>query len=257
MKLLTYNIHKGLSPFGSKLVVHGIRQALHDIDADLVFLQEVAAENRKHENKFAQQWPKGAQHEFIASNRWAHTRYGETRNHRYGHHGNAILSKHPIVNSVEFNMSVVTLEKRGMLYCEIANPDWPTTLHAFCVHLSLLKRGRERQYKRIAEIVRAELPDDVPVIIAGDFNDWRDQACRSMAQMLNIEEVHVKMGKRPGGSFPVHRPMLPLDRIYVRGLDVLRAEVLHGKRWEKLSDHAPLTADVRLDGEPGVHPHAV
>jgi endonuclease/exonuclease/phosphatase family metal-dependent hydrolase len=247
MKLLTYNIHKGLSPFGSKLVVHGIRQALHDIDADLVFLQEVAAENRKHENKFAREWPKGSQHEFIASDRWLHTAYGETRNHRYGHHGNAILSKHPISNSEEFDMTVVPLEKRAMLYCEIQSPDWPVSLHCFCVHLSLLKRGRERQYRRIAEIVKAQLPDDAPLIIAGDFNDWRSQACRSMAEPLQLHEVHVRMGKRPSGSFPVHRPTLPLDRIYVRGLEVLQAEVLMGKRWEKLSDHAPLSARVRFE----------
>lgn len=247
MKLLTYNIHKGLSPLGSKLVVHGIRQALLDIDADLVFLQEVAAENRKHQTKFARQWPEAAQHEFIASDRWEHTRYGETRNHRYGHHGNAILSKHPIVNSHEFEMTAVALEKRAMLYCEIRKPSWPISLHCFCVHLSLLKRGRKRQYKRIAEIIEAHVPKDVPLIIAGDFNDWRSQACRAMADPLHLHEVHVQMGGRPGGSFPVHRPMLPLDRIYVRGLEVLGAEVLIGKRWEKLSDHAPLTADVRFD----------
>lgn len=248
MKLLTYNIHKGLSPFGSKLVVHGIRQALHDIDADLVFLQEVAAENRKHQTKFARQWPKSAQHEFIASDRWQHLRYGETRNHRYGHHGNAILSKHPIVKSREFDMTVVTLEKRAMLYCEIRNPEWSTSIHCFCVHLSLLKRGRERQYRRIAEIVDAELPSNAPLIIAGDFNDWRSQACRAMAEPLQLNEVHVQIGGRPGGSFPVRRPMLPLDRIYVRGLDVQDAEVLIGKRWEQLSDHAPLTAEVNFQG---------
>jgi endonuclease/exonuclease/phosphatase family metal-dependent hydrolase len=38
--------------------------------------------------------------------------------------------------------------------------------------------------------------------------------------------------------------MLRLDRIYVRGFRVLGARVPRGRRWSRLSDHAPLLAEL-------------
>jgi len=41
-------------------------------------------------------------------------------------------------------------------------------------------------------------------------------------------------------------PVLQLDRIYMRGFSVEAAKVLHGASWARLSDHAPIIADLRL-----------
>ncbi|HEX2519542.1 MAG TPA: endonuclease, partial [Castellaniella sp.] len=41
-------------------------------------------------------------------------------------------------------------------------------------------------------------------------------------------------------------PWLRLDRIYQRGFAVRRARVLHGAPWKRLSDHAPLVAELEL-----------
>ena len=50
---------------------------------------------------------------------------------------------------------------------------------------------------------------------------------------------------RPARSFPAVFPLFTLDRIYVRGFQVEAAQVLHGSRWRRLSDHAPLIAQLR------------
>jgi endonuclease/exonuclease/phosphatase family metal-dependent hydrolase len=50
--------------------------------------------------------------------------------------------------------------------------------------------------------------------------------------------------KAPARTFPAAMPMLKLDRIYVRGFDVLDARVLHGASWARLSDHAPIIAEL-------------
>jgi endonuclease/exonuclease/phosphatase family metal-dependent hydrolase len=42
-------------------------------------------------------------------------------------------------------------------------------------------------------------------------------------------------------------PVLRLDRIYVRGFSVKRAEVHFGAPWSKISDHAALSAHLRYD----------
>jgi endonuclease/exonuclease/phosphatase family metal-dependent hydrolase len=46
----------------------------------------------------------------------------------------------------------------------------------------------------------------------------------------------------PGRSFPSKRPLLRLDRIYVRGFTVRLAEMHSGRPWSKISDHAALSA---------------
>ena len=41
-------------------------------------------------------------------------------------------------------------------------------------------------------------------------------------------------------------PCLRMDRIYVRGFAVETAQVLRGLSWARLSDHAPVVADLTL-----------
>ena len=43
-------------------------------------------------------------------------------------------------------------------------------------------------------------------------------------------------------SYPASLPLLRLDRIYVRGFNVLHSEVHVGGAWQRLSDHAALSA---------------
>jgi endonuclease/exonuclease/phosphatase family metal-dependent hydrolase len=50
----------------------------------------------------------------------------------------------------------------------------------------------------------------------------------------------------PARTFPAAMPVLQLDRIYVRGFTVQSAQVLHGASWARLSDHAPLVAELSL-----------
>ena len=47
-------------------------------------------------------------------------------------------------------------------------------------------------------------------------------------------------------TFPAALPWFRLDRIYVRGFKVDTAQVLHGTLWAKLSDHAPIVANLKL-----------
>jgi endonuclease/exonuclease/phosphatase family metal-dependent hydrolase len=42
-------------------------------------------------------------------------------------------------------------------------------------------------------------------------------------------------------------PMLPLDRIYVRGFKVLRSQVHRGRPWSLLSDHLAVSAELERD----------
>jgi endonuclease/exonuclease/phosphatase family metal-dependent hydrolase len=249
LKIATYNIHKGLSYFNHRVVLHELRERLRELGADIVFLQEVQGEHTRHGERY-HNYPEGAQHDFLAEDVWLHSVYGKNSVYEEGHHGNAILSRFPILQSLNTDVSAHRFESRGLLHCEIEFPDWQkgtgqSGVHCLCAHFGLFARGRRAQASALISYVRNEIPPDAPLIIAGDFNDWRNQLSRTLASELEIHDVfHLHRGEL-ARSFPSRLPMLRLDRIYVRGFDVLHSSVHTGGNWLRLSDHAALSAQLR------------
>ncbi len=243
LRVATLNIHKGLSHFNRRTVIHGLRDGLRTIDADIVFLQEVAGLNERHALRFAG-WPGEPQHEFLAGADWSHA-YGRNRVHQYGHYGNAVLSRFRILSQENADVSSHRFEKRGLLHCVVAVPGWDRNLHCICVHLSLHERGRRRQLDAICERLEQLASRNLPVIVAGDFNDWRQRAHSVLEEKLGMREVHVAATGRPGRTFPSALPLLALDRIYVRGFDVKSARAHRGRPWSLLSDHLAVSAEIR------------
>ena len=242
LRICSYNIHKGFSQFNRRMMVHELREGLRRVDPDLIFLQEVQGLHLRHAEKHPE-WPALPQHEFIAEGVWPQTAYGGNAVHQHGHHGNALVSRLPILQADNQDISLTQLERRGLLHCEIGLPDG-TPLHAICVHISLTENQRKRQLESLAERVQEHIPRDAPVVIAGDFNDWQSRANPWFARQLGMSEVFTHLKGRPARSFPCRLPLLTLDRIYVRGLRPVSGEVLGGAQWARISDHAPLLAEL-------------
>jgi len=118
-------------------------------------------------------------------------------------------------------------------------------LHAVCVHLGLREAQRRWQVDRLLAFVADAIPRDAPLVIAGDFNDWRERAHKRMLADSTLAEIHAGAGERPARTFPAWRPWLRVDRIYVRNL---RHRPLEMPRhpWSELSDHVPLACEIRL-----------
>ena len=53
LRVVTLNIHKGLSTFNRRMVIHELREGLSALKPDLVFLQEVQGLNQRHARRFA------------------------------------------------------------------------------------------------------------------------------------------------------------------------------------------------------------
>ena len=241
LRVTTYNIHKGLSSFNRRMVVHELRERLASVGADVLFLQEVQGEHEHHARRF-EGWPGTPQHEFIAGAEWGQFAYGKNASYEGGHHGNAILSRFPISRWDNEDISAHRLERRGLLHCEIAIPGWKHPLHCVNVHLGLAARWRRQQLLALHSRIARLVPGDAPLVIAGDFNDWRREASEALIADLEVEEAFEAFGGRPARSFPAALPVLRLDRIYVRGFAVKQARVHNGYLWSRLSDHAALTA---------------
>jgi len=242
LKIATYNIHKGLSYFNRRVVLHELRERLRELEADIEFLQEVQGEHTQHGERY-HNYPEGAQHEFIAEEIWPHSVYGKNSVYEAGHHGNAILSRFPILQSFNTDVSAHRFESRGLLHCEI-DLSGQRRVHCLCAHFGLFARSRRAQTSALIEYVRNEIPPDALLIIAGDFNDWRNQLSKTLASELDIQDVFYLHRGKPARSFPSRLPLLRLDRIYVRGFDVLHSSVHTGGVWQRLSDHAALSAQL-------------
>ncbi len=260
LRIATWNIHKGVSALGSRPRVHGIKQALTGIAADVVFLQEVQGRHDLLALKHAS-WPSQGQHEFLASET-QHAAYGKNAVYDHGHHGNALLSNFPIAAAHNQDVSDHAFEQRGILHCVLTVE--AMAIHCYVIHLGLFAGSRLRQTDALINAVRSTAPHDAPLLIAGDFNDWTDALSDTLRLQLGVTEVFderlssARFGdylrrlsgrgprKAPARTFPAAMPILQLDRIYVRGFDVISAEVLHGASWARLSDHAPIVAELSL-----------
>ena len=244
ISVATYNIHKGFSQFNRRFVLNELRQRLHELDTDIVFLQEVLGAH-SHSALHGVTEAERSQHEFIAHEKWPYHAYGKNSVYPSGHHGNAILSRYPILNWGNLDISAHRFESRGVLHCELELSEGQS-LHCLCVHLGLFKRGRSLQFGALVELIRLAIPEAAPLIIAGDFNDWNNHARYSLANELGLHEVFESGSGSLARSFPVAFPVLRLDRIYVRGLSVVNSSVHAQYPWNKISDHAARSANLSL-----------
>ena len=265
LRIATWNIHKGVSALGRRPRVHGIKQALAGIGADIVFLQEVQGRHDLLAIKHAS-WPSQSQHEFLANDA-QHSAYGKNAVYDHGHHGNALLSNFPIAAVRNHDVSDHAFESRGILHCVVTID--ARVIHWYVIHLGLFAGSRLRQTEALIEAVSASAPSDAPLLIAGDFNDWTNSLSESLCEQLGVTEVfdrHLTASrfgsylrrlsgrgprKAPARTFPAAMPVLQLDRIYVRGFDVVDAKVLFGASWARLSDHAPIMTELIL--QPASH----
>ncbi len=261
LRIATYNIHKGVSSLRSMPRIHALKQALASMEADILFLQEVQGRHDKYATKHATLWPEQAQHQFLAGDSHQAV-YGMNAVYDHGHHGNALLSRHPVLSFTNQDVSDHAFEARGILHCVVQAAQ--CDIHCYVIHLGLFARSRRRQTEALIEAVGSSSPPGAPLIIAGDFNDWTDQLSDSLRSRLGVTEVfdsnlptrgfgaylRTLSGRgpkmTPARTFPSAMPWLRLDRIYVRGFRTESAQVLHGGIWAKLSDHAPIVASLEL-----------
>ncbi len=237
IRVATYNIHKGVSGMGpvKRLEIHDLALGVEQLDADFVCLQEVRSSNRKEALRF-ERWPEQTQAEFLAPLGYEAV-YSTNAVTKHGEHGNALLTRWPVVRQQHEDMSDHRFEQRGLLHVEAMVHDRP--LHVIVVHLGLIAASRLRQVAQLQRYIEREIPAKAPILVAGDFNDWGVQIRAEMAKMrLKTLPRHIK---RP--TFPSRLPVVQLDYIYSRGLSPRTLLVPQGRVWARMSDHLPLIGE--------------
>jgi endonuclease/exonuclease/phosphatase family metal-dependent hydrolase len=153
--------------------------------------------------------------------------------------GNALLTRHRIVEVHRIDLSMERREPRGALAATIDVGG--TELHVLATHLGLRIHERRFQVRQIVEYLEAVR--DTFVIVLGDFNDWLPG--RSAAHVLDH-----RLGRPPRpATFPVAWPIVALDRIWVHPRRALRRMSVHASPAARLaSDHLPVLAEIDVSG---------
>lgn len=239
LRVATYNIHKGVQGIGParRLEIHNLGHAIEQLDADIICLQEVRKDNRKEES-FFNNWPEQNQADFLTPLGYT-AAYRTNATTRWGEHGNALLTRWPILESNHRDISDHRFEQRGLLHVAMAIAG--QRIHTIVVHLGLVQGSRLRQTAQIHEFIKVHVPDDEPVIVAGDFNDWGFQVKRMLAGFGLFE-----YDEQPLMTYPSRLPVVQLDHVYARGLTPCGLFVPRGRIWWRMSDHLPLIAEFRL-----------
>ena len=180
VRVVSYNIHKGRSALGSRESLSDLRLGLYGLRPDLLFLQEVQGRN---ERRFSLD----AQHESLGAALCMHAAYGCNAIRDRTDHGNALLSRFPIVSQENQDISDHPLEQRGLLHVRVDIDD--TCVHCLVVHLGLFAGGRSRQVGALVERIKRLVPANEPLLIAGDFNDWNNRLAPLFVQQLGLFEV--------------------------------------------------------------------
>ncbi len=209
----------------------------------MVFLQEVQGENTK-KSVLHPEWPSTSHFEHLADSVWDHYAYGKNAVYPEGHHGNAILSKYPIIKWQNFDISTNKIEKRGLLNATVKIPDNNIELDCFCLHLNLLKSGRKSQVKKISSIINDQTGASRYILLGGDFNDWSENIMQNFEKEFHFKEAYKTVHKKHPRTFPSKFPVLKLDRIYYKGLTVTSARIY--KEWKGISDHLALFAEFKI-----------
>lgn len=239
VRVATYNIHKGVQGLGPqrRLEIHNLGHAVEQLDADIVCLQEVRKVHRREEQYFTQ-WPDLPQADFLAPEGYEAI-YRTNAYTRDGEHGNAMLSRWPVSRHQHEDISDHRFEQRGLLHSEVLVHE--QAVHVVVVHLGLIRSSRARQIQQLQRFIQREVPDDAPLLVAGDFNDWGDMVQRA----LLTTGLETFSGARQR-TFPARLPLAQLDYVYARGLKPLGVEVPRGRNWWRMSDHLPLIAEFGL-----------
>jgi len=239
VRIATYNIHKGVQGVGPKrrLEIHNLGHAIEQLDADIVCLQEVRKVNRSEAQHFTR-WPELPQADFLAPEGYEAV-YRTNAFTKHGEHGNALLSRWPVVTHQHEDISDHRFEQRGLLHVEVMVHG--QSVHVLVVHLGLVRGSRARQLAQLQRFIEREVPPTAPLLVAGDFNDWGALVKR----VLNTVNLKAFEGPRQP-TFPARLPLVQLDYVYARGLTPLTVQVPSGRIWWRMSDHLPLIAEFAL-----------
>jgi endonuclease/exonuclease/phosphatase family metal-dependent hydrolase len=234
-RLLTYNIHKGIGGLDRRYDLSRIVETIAHYQPDVALLQEVddgAPRSQLH-----------CQVEMLAEAlALPHRSYQRNVRLKVGHYGNALLSRFPLSEVVDVDLTLPFKKRRAALMArfQVQLGEHTRTVAIANVHLGLSGFERAIQLRRLLSVDSiARLRHETPTIIGGDFNDVYGNLGRRVMQPAGF-----LLASGHGRTFPAAAPLRRLDRVFFRGdVHACEAFVGHTALARRASDHLPVIVD--------------
>jgi endonuclease/exonuclease/phosphatase family metal-dependent hydrolase len=237
MRLLTYNIHKGIGGRDRLYRLERIVRVIEEENPDLICLQEVdrSARRTRHDDQ-----PARLSKVFHA----AGSIFQLNVHLKGGGYGNLLLSRWPLRKWHQISLRLGRRKPRGAQMAVVETPEGP--LHLVNWHLGLAERERHWQ---VTHLLRHDLFREsarLPTLITGDFNDWRNTLGRGPFARHGFGQVTTPPWRFR--SFPAVLAVGSLDKAFIRGaIKVRRARIIRTRLARRASDHLPLVVDFHLE----------
>ena len=232
LRIVTYNTHRCRGMDGRTMPERTI-DVLESLNADVIALQEVIGagpDDSGHAEQIGAALGMG----------WVMSSARHLRNHQFG---NVVLSRFPIRQHVQYDLSWRTCEPRCCQRADIIVDDH--TLHLFNVHLGTAYRERKDQAERLATIVH-DVRIDPPKILLGDFNEW-SRGFATAALLTKLEAIDLSVHLKRKRTYPGLLPLLHLDHIYYEGaVEIAGVEIPRTRKSLMASDHLPFLAELKV-----------
>lgn len=239
MRLLSYNIHKGIGGRDRRYRIERVIEVIEGENPDFICLQEVDRDVPR--SRFDHQ-PRLLAETFNP----ADSLYQMNVHLKRGGYGNLILSRWPFKRHHQVSLRFNSKKPRGAQMAVVDSPEGAFQLVNW--HLGLSERERHWQVNHLLRHHLFRESADLPTVIAGDFNDWRNTLAERTFAEHEFQQATAPVSRFR--SFPAYMPMGALDKAFYRG-DVLihHARVVRNQQAKVASDHLPLVVDFHLGSE--------
>ncbi len=236
MRLLSYNIHKGIGGRDRRYRLERIIQVIAAENPDVICLQEVDRHVARSDHD---DQPRKLTEAFRATTHL----YQLNVRFKAGGYGNLVLSRWPVATSHQISLRRKRRKPRGAQLAVIDSPEG--RLHLVHWHLGLAERERHWQVKHLFEHSAFHESAHLPTLIVGDFNDWLNTLARGPFASHGFAQVTAPRARFR--SFPAYWPVVSLDKAFARGpLAIRHARIVHSRLARDASDHLPLVIDFEL-----------
>jgi endonuclease/exonuclease/phosphatase family metal-dependent hydrolase len=240
MRLLSYNIHKGIGGRDRRYRLERVIRVIEDQNPDLICLQEVDRHvaRTRHDDQPRQ---------FIEALRAQAHLFQLNVRMREGGYGNLVLSRWAFRSHHQVSLRLRQRKPRGAQIAVVDSPEG--SFHLVHWHLGLAERERQWQVRHLLEHHLFRQAAHLPTLIVGDFNDWRNTLAKGPFALHGFHQLTAPRSRFL--SFPAYFPVTALDKAFARGaLAIRQVRIAHSRLARDASDHLPLVIDFHLD-----HPH--
>ena len=236
MRVLSYNIHKGIGGRDRRYRLERVIEVISTEKPDFVCLQEVDRNVRR--SRFDNQPECLAEALGLE-----HMTYQFNVHVQSGGYGNLLLSRWPFRSHHQVKLTRQAKKPRGAQMAVIETPQGPFQLVNW--HLGLAEQERHWQVRRLLEHHLFREGRDLPQLIIGDTNDWRNTLANGPFSVHGFH--HLTAPASRFRSFPAYLPLGSLDKAFWRGpFTQMSAHVAKRRLARDASDHLPLVVDFEL-----------